>query len=91
MSSDDFSRTAPASGARRASQLTSQQVGFAVAALVAFLGITYVGPALTRHARMRAIDKRIARQVRETRRQARKVRGRIGRRLRRLGGGPVWR
>ena len=73
--------------------LTPQQVGFAVAALVAFLGVAVVGPriaAIRRPARSRVKD-RAQRTVEEARRQAMEMGRQTGKRLRRLGGGPIWR
>lgn len=75
---------------RRTSQLTPDQTGWAVAALVAFLGITYLGPALTRLARQPTRKARMERRWRDARRQARKTGNKVRGRVRQLGGGTLW-
>ena len=79
----------------RRDQLTSEQVGWAAAALVAFLGIAYGGPALARWQRRPPLKERLSRRARETRDLARKRADQARRKLRkqgrRLGGGSIWR
>lgn len=73
------------------SPLTRDQVGFMAAALIAFLGIVYVGPAWTRFRRQPTLKDRLARRARDMRHQAHKAGGKVRRRVRRLGGGPIFR
>ena len=78
-------------GQSHKSQLTREQGGMVIAALVAFLGITYFGPALTRFRRAPTARERVAYRLREARRQARKAGGKVRKQVRQLGSGKVWR
>lgn len=79
-------------GERLVTQFTRQQRGWAAAILVAFLGVTYGGPALTRMGqRRRRAQQRIADRARAVQAGVRHGRTELGRRVRRLGGGAIWR
>ena len=66
-----------------------EQGGVIVAALVAFFGIAYLGPALTRLTRKPTLQDRMARRVQEARRQAEQAGGKVRKRVRQLGGGTI--
>lgn len=77
---------------RGRSRMTSEQRGIAAAILVAFVGVAIGGPALLRAEarRKRALD-RLAAGLDETRARAQRMARHGRRRLRRLGGGTIWR
>lgn len=76
---------------RGRNHMTAQQQGWIVAALVAFLGVAYIGPAIARYRRKPSLRQRMSRRLDDTKRQVRGAGVKVRRRVRRLGGGPIWR
>ncbi len=67
-------------------RLTREQSGVAAAALVAFVGVAFLGPALSRALqRQRRLEERIARRARDMHHRARTAGRQAQKRIRRLG------
>jgi hypothetical protein len=69
--------------------LSSEQRGLIAAALVAFFGIAYIGPAIARLRRGPSRRDRAARALRDAKERAEDAARQGGRRMRRLGGGTI--
>jgi hypothetical protein len=83
--SSSIDLTSPAAAPGR-NELTPQQVGMVAAALVAFLGVTYTGPALTRLLRKPTLRERAERRWVDARRRAARASAKAKGKIRRLGG-----
>lgn len=70
----------------------TEQFGWIVTALVVFIGVSYTGPALARFNRkQKQARRRMVETASETRDQLRAASVRARRKVRRLGGGAIWR
>ena len=70
----------------KTNRLNAQQVGLAAAALVAFLGITYIGPAITRLTRKPNLKERMQKRLQQTKRNTDQARQSANKRMREFGG-----
>lgn len=82
-------------GERLLTQFTPLQRGWAAAALITFVGVAYLGPALTRwtarKSRAQRFKEDTADRTRQLRRHAAKEGSKARKKVRRLGGGTIWR
>ena len=67
-------------------RLTREQSGFAIASLIAFVGVAFLGPAMARALqRQKRLEERLARRARDARHRARAAGRHAQKRLRKLG------
>lgn len=72
--------------------LTTEQRGWLVTALIVFLGVAYTGPAIARFNRKQKLARRrIAERASYAGNRIRATGKRAHRKVRRLGGGSIWR
>lgn len=77
-------------GERLLGQFTREQRGWVAAAVITFVGVVYLGPALTRvNLKQRKLRDDAAKRAAEIRRRAREAGSQARKRVRRLGGGMI--